>query len=317
MPLDGPLLITGASGFIGSHLARSLVASGLEVHVLRRQDSSWRRLAEIRTRIRAWTADLRDAASIENVCAAVGPRYVFHLAGTTDVRFVDRTLAGVRESVDVNVLGSLNLVLALSRRASVVRLVRVGGLEEYGRGPAPYVETQRECPISPYSASQVAVTHYLQMLQPVLPFEAVTLRLALTYGPAQSERFLVPALIRHCLEGRDFELTSGEQRRDFIYIDDAIDAMRRAAVTDGVGAEVLNIGSGQGYRIADVARRIVALCGSTTRLRIGAEAARTTEIQNLVCDSRRAQQLLGWQPATDLESGLTRTIAWTRQAASQ
>ena len=191
-------------------------------------------------------------------------------------------------------------------------LVRLGGLEEYGRGPAPYRETQREAPVSPYSASQVAVTHYLQMLQPALPFEVVTLRPALVYGPAQSERFFIPALVRACLRGHAFDMTTGEQVRELLYVDDLVAGLLRASAVSGLGGEVLNLGGGKALRVVELARLVVRLTESKIALRVGALPPRSSEIERFHCDSSRAAERLGWRATTELEAGLAATIAWYR-----
>ena len=313
VPFSGPVLVTGGTGFLGSHLVRALVARGLEVHVPHRPGSDRRRLTDVAGRVTFWPLDLTDADGVEATCRAAQPETVVHLAGNTGLRFIKPDLAGVRESVEQSVLGSLNLVLALHRTGAPRIVVRAGGVEEYGRGPAPFAETQREAPVSPYSASQVAVTHYLQMLQPALAFPVVTLRPALVYGPAQSEEFLIPSLIRHCLEGRDFSMTSGEQVRDLVYVADVVDAVLLAAVRLDLGGRVINVGSGRRHKVAEVARAVVRLSGAAIALRVDPARARASEIQDHCFDTGLAERLLGWRSTTDLEAGLTATIAWYRE----
>lgn len=309
---DGPVLVSGGAGFIGSHLVRRLVSLSADVHLIVRAGTRTHRVADTIDRVRVWTADLRDEEEIEKVCRAVQPRWVFHLAGSTKTRFLDPKLESVRESIDVNILGCINLVAALSRISSVIRMIRTGSLEEYGNGPVPYVETQRERPVSPYSASQVAVTQYLQMLQSVLPFEVITLRAALTYGPMQDESFLIPSLIRHCLEARSFNLTSGTQERDFVFVSDVVEALLAAAGTGGIGGQIINVGSGRSVSVSDVARKIVQQCGADIEIRTGAAPPRSSEISRLVCNPARAARLLGWHAETSLTAGLACTIRWAK-----
>ncbi len=309
---EGPVLVTGGSGFIGSHLVHALVQLGVEVHVLHRATSDLGRLAGVAERIALWRAELTDRAALERLCVELRPRTVFHLAGDTGLRFVDPELRALPASLEEYVHGSLSLVLALRAAGSVRVLVRSGGIEEYGRGPAPYRETQREAPVSPYSAGQTAVTHYLQMLQPSLPFDAVSVRPALVYGPAQAESFFVPALVRACLAGRDFDMTTGQQTRDLIFVDDLVAALLLAARAAGLGGQVLNLGSDREHVLIDVARAIVRLSASSTALRIGAAPPRPTEIERQVLDSGLAAERLGWRAETELEAGLAATIAWYR-----
>lgn len=309
----GPILITGGTGFLGSHLARFLASSGLDVHVLARPQSSLWRIEDLLDQITIWRGDLMDCESIRECVLACRPSTVFHLAGDTALRSLDAGLENVERSLDT-LHGTIHLLEELHRGGIPTRcLVRSGGLEEYGQGPHPYCETQREAPVSPYSAVQVATTHYSQMLQRVLRFPVVTLRLALLYGPAQSASFFIPSLITHCLENRDYAMTTGEQGRDFLFVGDAMAAFVAVAQTKGLAGEVINIGSGQEYRIGDVAEAIRLVTGTRAQLRLGAVAARQSEIRRLVCRNDKARRLLHWQPRTSLEEGLLTTVSWYRQ----
>ena len=166
-PLAGRrALVTGASGFIGSHLVARLLREGAEVHVLQRGDAPGPRLRPMLARLRVWHADVTDGASVHAAFEGAAPDLVVHLAADTTVRRLHEGWAGVTRSIRVNLEGTLALVReTLEARHPVSVFVRAGGLEEYGTGATPYVETQREQPISPYSASQVAATHYCEMLQ--------------------------------------------------------------------------------------------------------------------------------------------------------
>jgi nucleoside-diphosphate-sugar epimerase len=301
------ILITGGGGFIGSHLARRLVSIGHEVHVLHRPDGNLSRIEDLRT-IRLWGCDLLDADRLNAVLRSVQPNSIYHLAGDSTLRHLDPALVGVKESIDRNIRSSINLFVAANAHSpDLDMLVRLGGLEEYGRGPLPYVESQREQPVSPYSASHVAVTHYLQMLAPHLGFRALTVRPALIYGPAQSSSFFIPALIEHCLQGRDFSMSSGHQGRDLLYIDDLIDALLlllEAALPTG---EIINIGAGREYVMSDVAATIICRIGAKIRL-VKDTTSKPGEVEHLYCSNIKASELLNWQPSVDLEEGLGRTI---------
>lgn len=305
-------LVTGASGFIGSHLVARLLREGVEVHVLQRGDAPSPRLAPLRAQLSVWRADVTDRDALHAAFEGAAPDLVVHLAADTTVRRTDEGWAGVERSVRVNLEGTLAVVReTIDARHPVSVFLRAGGLEEYGAGETPYVETQREQPISPYSASQVAATHYCEMLQRETQTPLITLRPALVYGPAQSTDFLIPSLITSCLRGIDFDMTAGTQYRDLLYIDDLIEAFVRALTREAVRG-VINVGHGIEHAVRDVALEIVRLCGSASRLRLGARPARPADLAHLVTSTRRSSELLDWRPAVPLTNGLGRTIAWYR-----
>jgi nucleoside-diphosphate-sugar epimerase len=305
------VLVTGAGGFIGSHLVTRLLADGYEVHALLRPGSRGRRLERL-AGVRRWTGDLNDHSALEHCLKGAHPQVIYHCAGVTRGRHVGGW-EPVREAQRVNVDGLVNLLEAITSSDVLVRsFVRLGGLEEYGNGPAPYVESQREAPRSAYSASQVAGTHLLQALQVTLPFAAVTLRPALIYGPGQSAEFMIPALVEALLAGREFPLTEGRQRRDLLHIDDLVSAMLSAAASEKVRGEVINIATGFAPSIRTVARTIGRLTGATHLLRFGALPERPNDIVDLRGDSAKAARLLGWRPTISLAHGLARTIEWHR-----
>lgn len=190
-----------------------------------------------------------------------------------------------------------------------INVSRLSGLEEYGRGPLPYDEAQREQPVSPYSASQVAVTHYLQMLAARLPFRSITIRPVLIYGPRQSMRFFIPEVIESCLQGRDFHITAGGHGRDLLFVDDLCAGLIRLLTVPVASGEVINLGSGREYIMSEVAAAVVRLTGSTIRL-IEDNARCSGQIEHLYCSCKKAQELLNWQPVVPLEAGLRFTIDW-------
>lgn len=307
------ILVTGGTGFIGSHLVRRLASEGHELHALHRPDRNSHSRSEPASGVRLWACDLVDSESVAAVLGTVQPEVIYHLAGDTAVRHLDPALASVTRSLERNVCASINLIVAAQTHCPTLQsVIRVGGLEEYGRGPVPYVEGQREQPVSPYSASQVATTHYLQMLAPHLRFRVLIVRPALIYGPGQSMEFFIPALIDHCLKGQDFPMTSGSQGRDLLYVDDIVEALATLREHPLPSGEIVNFGAGREYVMADVAATIVRLTAARIRLLQGAPV-RPSEVEHLYCSARKAETLLGWRPAVDLEDGLRRTIAWFRE----
>ena len=313
---DVDVLVTGASGFLGSHLTRRLVAEGAKVHAFIRPDSDRERVSDIIATVRVWPGDLRDQASVDRSVEGARPRVVYHAAGFTRGREWQDAAAPelLEHSFDVNVTGTMRLLVAARRHAPDARIIRIGGLEEYGCGDLPYREPQREAPTSAYSASQVAATHLAEMFHRRLGMATVTLRPELIYGPRQSTTFFIPALIHACLANEPFEITAADHTRDFVYVDDVVEAGIRTALTSGVEGEIINVGSGQEHRVNHIARLVATLTGSHAGIRIADRGRRPTDLPRLVCDPSRARDLLGWHAGTPTEVGLDRTIAWYRHA---
>lgn len=302
--------MTGATGFIGSHLSARLVHEGAAVHAFVRPNGDRSRLSALSGAMRFWEGDITDPVSLHAAFAGAEPDVVIHLAADTQVRRLGHGWAGVDRSIRVNLQGTMMVLQAtLEAGYPASTFIRAGGLEEYGDGPTPYREDQREQPISPYSASQVAATHYCEMMQRGTDTRIVTLRPALVYGPGQSNDFFIPSLITSCLRGIDFDMSAGIQRRDLLYIDDLIDAFL-FALTGRTAQGIINVGHGVEHSIRDVAELIVRLTGTTARLRIGSRPERERDLQHLVTTTGRAEKLLGWRAQVELPEGIARTIRW-------
>lgn len=297
------LLVVGGSGFIGHHVVRRGLALGWEVVSLGLNPPV---AARIQSGARYVTADLARAESL----AALGEKrfdYVVNLGG-----YVDHALFGNggRRLIRAHFDGLLGLLEHLDRDA-VRRFVQIGSSDEYGDGPAPQREDQRERPISPYSLAKVAATHFLQMQHRTEGFPAVTLRLFLTYGPGQDERRFLPQIIRGCLEDREFPTSAGAQLRDFCYVEDTVDAIFHCFACAEADGQVINIASGEPHTIRAMIERAVALIGAG-RPQFGQVPYRPGENMALYADIAAARRLLGWEPRTSLATGLEATIDWMR-----
>ncbi len=301
-------LVTGASGFVGSALTASLVRDGWHVAALVRAG----RASSPDAAIDMLTGDVQDYSSLVAAMRGARPDVVFHLAGDTSVRRFSGEWEAVDRAVSVNLLGTLNVVRAAAQSGVPIQsVVRAGGLEEYGTGPTPSDEDQREQPSSPYSASQVSATHWCQMLQGTLPFAVVTLRPALIYGPRQREDFLIPALITALLKEKRFALSNGVQRRDYIYIDDVVRAFRSAAdAGSGLAGQVINVSSGHQYQVSDVAGAVADRMKRRHLLDVGSADPRAGDLPDVSGRNGRAERLLDWRPEVGLDEGLDKTIKW-------
>jgi UDP-glucose 4-epimerase len=309
------VLVTGAAGFIGSHLTRRLLEEGAEVHVFLRKDSNQFRIRDFIENLTVWYGDLRDYPSICSCIKNSKPQIIFHLAA---LRNIKRASELIEPMIDVNIKGTINLLRAIIKeKITLERFVNTGSSEEYGNGTVPFNEDQKEIPVSPYSASKVAAVYFCQMLYRTMGLPTVTLRPFLTYGPYQDIDMFIPSLIYHCIEGKDFPMTEGDQTREFNYIDDIIEAYLLAARCPKVLGEIINIGNGIEYRIKDVAKKIVHIMGEPIRLLIGTLPKRAGEIEHVFCSNEKAKRLLEWSPRINLNEGLERTIDWYKRSFEQ
>lgn len=302
---DATVLISGATGFIGRHLARTLNISGAHVYGLSRAGAS------DFTDGYCIACDISDRARVNEVIHEVRPSYIFHLAANK-ARSAD--IKDFRQCIDQNLIGTLNLLEACQLSSSNSRFITLGTCEEYGGADAPYFETMREMPVSAYSCSKVAVTQLLQTFHRIHGFPVVVLRPSLAYGPGQGDEMFLPALIRALLRGQRFAMSRGEQTRDYVYIDDVIAALLRAAVCSDATGQVINISSGEPSKIIDVTKLVVGLIGNSVEslLDIGKIEYRQGEAMSYWADRSRAKNLLGWEPGVSLRDGLARTVEYYR-----
>jgi len=315
-PIAGrTVLLTGASGFIGSHLCRLLVDRGAEVHALTSTVSSVYppRLVDLRDRIVLHEGNLTDRSAMDVVARAVKPSHVFHLGAYTHV---GKSWQRVDECVQANVQGTLNLLQALAD-VGYERFVYTGTSEIYGDIDVPFQEDAIVNPVSPYSVSKYAGERYCRLFQRSHGWPIVMVRPFNAYGPAQTPDRVIPEIITRALRGQDIPMTQGRQTREFNYVEDIAEGFLAAGTTPGVEGELFNIGCGEEISMQDLARRLLSVMGDPVQALFGALPERPTEIWRMYCDSTRARERLGWAPRHSLEEGLAKTIAWYRTEAEE
>jgi UDP-glucose 4-epimerase len=311
LPARARALVTGGSGFIGSHLVRRLVADGVEVHVLTSTVSSLVpvRLVDLRDRIFLHEGSLTDRWAMDAVVEAARPSHVFHLGAYTHV---GKSWQRVDECVQVNVQGTVNLLHALEG-SGYERLVNIGTSEIYGDVTSPFREDMAVRPVSPYAASKYAAEGLCRVFHQGRGWPIVMIRPFNAYGPAQTPDRVIPEIIIRALAGQDVLMTRGRQTREFNFVEDLVDGMVRAAAVQGVEGELLNLGCEHDVSMRQVATTILELMGNPVTARFGALPDRPTEIWEMRSDSTKAKKLLGWAPRHSLAEGLEKTIAWYRR----
>ncbi|HXQ61938.1 MAG TPA: SDR family NAD(P)-dependent oxidoreductase, partial [Acidimicrobiales bacterium] len=305
------VLVTGATGFIGSHLCRRLLADGAQVHALTSTVSSVYpvRLVDIRDRITLHSGNLNDSGAMDAVVEGADPSVVFHLGGYTHV---GKSWERIDECIQTNIHGSVNLLQALSR-SRYERFVYTSTGEVYGDAPVPFREDSTVVPVSPYAVSKYAGERFCRVLQRGRQWPVVVVRPFNAYGPAQSPDRIIPEIIVKALRRERLAMTEGLQTREFNYVDDLTDGFVRAGTVAGIEGEVFNIGGGEEVSMRDLARTILQLMGDPITAEYGALPNRPTEIWSMRSDVTKATERLGLPPARPLWEGLERTIAWYRR----
>lgn len=303
------VLVTGGSGFIGSHLVKRLLGEGAEVGVTVRYGNVMKneRLRGCWDDLRIIEADLRNRGALAGILE-FAPQAIFHLAA---YNHVGQSFVQVEECFDVNAKGTANL---LDTCSDAEKFVYMSTSEVYGhQQTVPFVESMCPEPISPYAITKYAGELYCHMKRRVAGQSSIViLRPFNTYGPYQSAKAVIPELIINCLRGNPIRTTKGEQTREFNYVGDIVDALMKAAEHSEPIEGPINVAAGEEVAIRDLVKTIAGLTSSQSSIEIGALPYRPTEIWRMYADNTRAREILGWSPQTRLEQGLRSTIEWFR-----
>jgi len=300
------VLVTGGAGFIGSHLVRALLERGDDVRILDNFSTGNRgNLAGVDGDIQIVEGELRSYERVQN--AVRGQEFVFHQGALPSV---PRSVQDPLTTGAVNVEGTLNVLLA-SRDEGVRRLVFASSSSVYGsQASLPLKESAKPDPISPYGVAKLAAERYCVSFSRVYPIETIALRYFNVFGPQQDPRSeyaaVVPRFITEVMAGRPVPIYGdGEQRRDFTYIANIVDANLRAAETADSNGEVLNIATGRSVSVNELADTIGAVLGREVERDY--RPARPGEIPASWADVNAARAALSWEPTIDLTEGLRRT----------
>lgn len=310
-------LVTGAGGFIGSHLVESLVRGGARVRAFVRYESrggaGWldHLDAAVRRDVEVARGDLRDASTVTT--AVAGSDVVFHLGALVAIPWSYRSPDAY---VSTNVVGTMH-VLEACRQYDIGRIVHVSTSEVYGT--AQYVPIDERHPLrpqSPYAASKSAADQLTLSYHLTFETPAVVVRPFNTYGPRQSLRAVIPTIAAQLLAGTPVRLGSLDPTRDLTFVGDTVEALVRAGHTKGIEGRTIQLGTGREIRIGDLAEMLARVTGIPLRLVHDPERVRppSSEVERLVADNSLARELLGWRPAVALEEGLATTVEWLRSS---
>ena len=308
----GRVLVTGATGFLGSHVARNLIKKGFEVGAIIRSQSNCYRLSDCFNSITFYTACIEDQESIKKVFADFNPEIVIHCAAYgVDYRQQDTYLL-----YKVNVGGTISL-FQNAADSGVNRFIHTGSCFEYAVKDSPISEDDLIKPLGGYGVSKAAATMFVLQQMSVLGIPVVVLRPFGMYGPYEGTHRLIPHLIVSLLKNQSINLTSGDQIRDYTYVEDIAEAFVKLATEKQFPkGEVLNIGSGTGISVYQLGTQVASLIGKKQLLNWGAITSRENEPKMIVANNDKIYKLIGWKPKTTLIRGLSNTISYYKNINS-
>ncbi|HDK26386.1 MAG TPA: NAD-dependent epimerase/dehydratase family protein [Candidatus Atribacteria bacterium] len=306
-------LVTGAGGFIGSHLTEYLVELGTNVKAFVRYNSrnDWGMLEllpkEKLSQIEVIMGDLKDADAVRH--AAKDVDIIFHLGSLIAIPY---SYIHPRETIETNILGALN-VLTAAKENNVEKVIHTSTSEVYGT--ARYVPIDENHPLqgqSSYSASKIGADKIAESFYRSFNLPVAIIRPFNTYGPRQSARAVIPTIITQALTKEKIFLGSLHPTRDYTYVKDVVEGFIKVAESPKSVGEVINIGSNFEVSIGDLANKIISLIGKNAEILTDPVRVRPqdSEVERLWCDNTKAKRLLGWEPKTPLEEGIKKTIDW-------
>jgi NAD dependent epimerase/dehydratase len=310
---DKTVLVTGAGGFIGSHLTELLINLDAKVSAFVRYNSrnDWGLLellpADKKDDLKVIQGDLRDYNTIKQASENVD--IIFHLGAMIAIPY---SYIRPHETVETNILGTLN-VLTAGKENEVEKIVHTSTSEVYGT--AQFIPITEEHPLqgqSPYSASKIGADKIAESFYRSYELPVAIIRPFNTYGPRQSARAVIPTIITQALTGNSVSLGSTTPTRDLTYVEDTAMGFIKVAESSEAIGEVINIGSGTEISIGELAKKIISIIGKDIKILQDKDRIRpkASEVERLLADVTKAEKLLKWKPQFSLEEGLKRTIDW-------
>jgi UDP-glucose 4-epimerase len=289
------ILVTGATGFIGSHLCRALYTNGAEVHAVSR-------VQHAHGGMHWWQANLSDITAIRKLLDTVRPEIIFHLSGHATAA---PDLKCALSTFDSHVISTVYLLTAATEMGCN-RIVLTASLTE------PQSSCPDAIPGSPYAAAKLTSGVYGRMFHALYQTPVTIVRPYMTYGPRQNPQKIIPHVTLSLLRGESPKLASGQWRADWVYIDDVIDGLLGAAYISDVEGCTIDLGSGTMIPVREVVGQVVNLVGSPISPLFGSLPDRPAE-EIRAADLAYALNKIGWKPVTSLDEGLARTVAWYRE----
>jgi len=311
------VLVTGAGGFIGSHLTEELVGQGEEVRAFVRYNSRDERglledsPKEIQNQIEIVPGDLKDPDGVRK--AVKGCSKIFHLGALIAIPY---SYVHPFDFIQTNVVGTAHLLNACLQEGTLERFVHTSTSEVYGT--AQYIPIDEKHPLqaqSPYAASKIAADQLVESYYLSFGFPVATIRPFNTFGPRQSLRAVIPTIVSQAIDDKKIRLGNTQPRRDFLFVKDTVRGFIQVGKCEGAVGKVVNIGTGTDISIEELVTKVLGLMGKRGEVEVEDWRIRPekSEVMQLLSDTRLAQKLFQWTPRYTLEQGLRETIEWYRR----
>jgi len=309
---DKRILVTGGTGFLGSHLVKKLLDLRSQIYLLARPTSNLVRISNVLSHVELIRADLRDRKTVMRAVDASRPEIIFHLAAYG----VSPKMRNSSTLIKTNVLGIVHLLESLKGR-TFEKFINTGTCFEYGNNESRISENHSINPLNLYAASKTTAWYLCNQIEKLNQKPIVTLKPFTFFGPFERADRLIPSVILSILYGKVIKITSGIQTRDYTYVQDIVDAFLAAALSEKAIGQTINLGSGRDNTVKKIVERIMSLMGSDVRVKIGALSDRKDEAWRLCCNNSKAQAILEWKPKHTFDEGLRETIRWFTENAFQ
>ena len=300
------ILVTGGAGFIGSHLTKSLVKAKAKVSVIVKYNSiiNCPRLLNVWDKIKIIESDLRNLDSVDSM-KKLKFDYIFHLAA---YNHVGDSFRHVTENINSNLFSTVNL---LDHGPRFEKFIHIGSSEIYGlQKKVPFNVNEIPVPMSPYALAKYSSEMYARLKSRQSKDNLICIRPFNTFGPYQSEKAIIPEIIIKCLLGKEIKTTSGEQTREFNYVDNIINGILLLCQKVKHLDKPINLGSNNPIKIKNLVKRIHKLTKSKSILKIGTKKYRPNEIWRMQAENKFITKTLGWKPSVTFDEGLKDSIKW-------
>jgi len=301
-------LVTGAAGFVGANMVRRLLKMGLKVHAVVSTSGDLWRIKDVLPQITLHRGDITDETFVRKVMEKVRPDIIYHLAA----HGAYPTQKDPKRILLTNVLGTLNLLEALDKIPYKL-FVNTGSSSEYGFKEVPMQEDDFLEPNSYYAVAKAAQSLLAQYTARSKKKPIVTFRLFSVYGPYEEPSRLVPTIIRRCLHGETLTMASPQTARDFIFVEDLLDAYLNIEALQTCGGQIINLGTGRQTTLKQITKIVLGLTRSKSQVHWNAMESRIWDSSIWVGDVKKAKKALGWKARTTLEQGLKLTMEWVKK----